>query len=207
MSSSARKIKRKQDLAAKEAHNAELTEEQMRLPSGKVITSPVRGVFQTFPLLGWVARRQKSDTPLVMLALALLRSDKMFGVLHVELPFYKGETDAAVVEALKRYGWKGGFWQQGSEEWPTGDPANEEQLDVLLHESASLKGTLTFPPSEEGQAVQEVEIGRARGSFLMPPLPEAEEPDEALIARLHELSDDYTCFYIDEVIPADRKTN
>ena len=129
------------------------------------------------------------------------------GVMDVELPVYKGETDAATVQALQRYGWQGGKWAPGDETWPTGDDTNAEQLQLLIHDTQSLKATLTFPPSEEGAAVQEVEIGRARGSFLMPPLPEPEERNEALIARLHELCDDYTSFYLDAVIPANRKVN
>lgn len=208
MSSSARKIKRKQDLDNQKTQNAELTEEQMRLPAGRVVTAPVRGKYQTLPLLGWVARRKKSDVPLVMLALALLGDEGIVGVIHVELPIYRGETDEATVAALQRYGWRGGFWEQGSQEWPTGDNVNEEQLDMLIHETNSLKGSLTFPPMEEGTAVQEVEIGRAQGSFLMPPLPEPEEPvDPKLLERLHELCEDYTVFYLDAVVPAERKPN
>jgi hypothetical protein len=31
--------------------------------------------------------------------------------------------------------------------------------------------------------------------------------DPALLSRLHELCDDYTQFYLDAVVPNDRKTN
>ena len=157
MSNTARKIKRKQDLEAQK--NAELTEEQKRLPTGRLVTAPLRGRFQTLPLLGWTAlRKEKNDvtTPLVMLALALLDEGGMKGMMHVEFPVYKGETDQAIVGCLMRYGWQGGVWKLGDEGWPTGDAANEEQLDFLIQDTPGLVASMTFPPSEEGAAVQEV---------------------------------------------------
>jgi len=169
--SAIRKIKRAQEKAAE----GELTEEQKRYPSGKIITSPVKGDFSTFPLLGWISVRAKEEVPLVMLALALIRDDSLRGTLQVELPVYEGETDKAVLASLKRYGWNGQIWSPGSEVWPTGNEESVEQLKTLMAPS-KLKATLTFPPNEEGNfCAQPVEVTRARGPFLMPPLPEPEE--------------------------------
>ncbi len=172
-----RKIKRKQDQAVEKGEV--ITEDQMRYPTGKVITSPIKGEFLTFPLLGWMAVRAKESTPLVMLALALMKNDQIRGTLHMEIPIYEGETDSAALAALERYGWNGEVWQPGGETWPTGDAANEEQIKMLL-ENAGLQATLTFPPDFESDNIQAqtVEVMRARGPFFMEPLPEPAEPHD-----------------------------
>lgn len=193
MSSITRKLKRKAD---KEV-TAQLTEEQKRLPSGKVVTTPIKGEFLTLPLLGWCAVRQRENVPLVMLGLALLRDDKIRGMLHVELPIYKGETDVATVAMLDAFGWDGRVWKPGDEGWPTGDDANREQLQFMMSE-IGLAATLTFPPDfETGNSnAQMVDVTRARGPFLMPPLvlPEV-APNAEKIQRLHDLCDTIQQFY------------
>lgn len=203
MSSSARKVKKQQE--QKTSAKVGLTDAQKRLPSGRLTTPPIRGTYNSIPLLSWMARRNEENIPLVMLGLALLdEKNTMVGNLQVEYPIYKGETDAAVVEQLKKYGWKGGVWSDGATEWPTGDPQNEDLISTLVHDTHTLKSTMTFPPNDEGQnAVVAVTIGRANGPFLMPPLTEPEEPDEELVQRLHDLCDNYHVFYQDAVLPED----
>lgn len=176
-----RKIERKQMLNTEKAveKGEMLTEAQKRYPTGQIITAPIKGEFTTFPLLGWVALRAQEQIPLVMLALALLKGDKICGTLHMEIPIYEGETDKAALAALKRYGWNGQVWKPGDEHWPTGDAANEEQVQQLLN-NANLRATLTFPPDAETGDInaQTVEVLRAKGPFFMQPLPESEEePD------------------------------
>lgn len=189
MSSLSRKIKRHQG-------DPQLSEEQKRLPSGKVVTTPMKGTFLTLPLLGWCAIRQ-DEVPLIMLGLALLRDDQIRGVLHVELPIYKGETDVATLAALQRYGWNGKVWSMGDEHWPTGDEDNESSL-ISMMETTGLVASLTFPPDPETGNVnaQEVEVMRARGNFLMQPLPEPEGAvDAEALKTLHDLCDNVGKFY------------
>lgn len=179
----------------KEEHESLLTPEQMKLPSGKVVTSPVKGEFMTLPLLGWCAIRKREEIPLVMLGLALLKDNTIRGVLHIELPVYKDETDRAVVAALERYGWTGDVWKPGSELWPTGDAENQDQL-VAMMKQAGLSASLTFPPNETGNvSAQAVEVMRARGDFLMPPLPEPESVNEDLLQKLHAILQNASQFY------------
>lgn len=173
--SSTRKIQRKQEKETKKAmtNGDVITEAQKRYPTGTVVSAPIKGEFLTFPMLGWVAIRATENVPLVMLALALLKGDKLCGSLQVEIPIYEGETDRAALHTLKKYGWVGGVWSPGDEGWPTGDADNEAQLKALL-ESAKLRATLTFPPDfeKEGANAMVVEVMRARGPFFMPPLEE-----------------------------------
>lgn len=206
MSSFARKIKKQQEEKAK--GQVGLTEAQKRLPAGRLTTSPIRGTYTSIPLLSWVAKREEEGVPLVMMGLALLdQKNTMVGNLQIEFPVYKGETDADLVGHLKKYGWKGGVWSDGDPGWPTGDPSNEDLLSTLIHDTHTLKATMVFPPNDEGQnAVMPVTVGRAKGSFLMPPLPKADEPDEELIQRLHDLCDNYHMFYQDSVLPEEMRS-
>jgi hypothetical protein len=194
-----RKIQRKQEQEAKKAMEKGdfITEEQKRYPTGQVVTAPIKGSFLTFPLLGWVAVRAQENVPLVMLALALLKEDRIRGTLHVEIPIYEGETDKAAFATLKRYGWNGKVWQPGSTNWPAGDVTNEEQLQQLLNQ-AKLQATLTFPPDPATGNIQAqpVEVMRARGPFFMEPLPPpTEEPDPQELAAFLELCRDIGQFH------------
>lgn len=174
-----------------------LTEAQKRYPTGQVLSSPLKGNFSTFPLLGWMSVRAHESIPLVMLALALLRDDKICGTLQVEIPIYENETDKAALAALKRYGWTGLVWSPGDSNWPTGDEINEEQHKMLL-EQANLQATLTFPPdAETGMSrIQDVEVMRVKGPFLMEPLPEPEEePDPQELADFLLLCRDMARFH------------
>lgn len=185
MSSTIRKFKREQDKSAREL----ITEDQKRLPTGTVVTSPVKGEFTTFPLLGWVGIRAKEETPLLMLALALLKDDRIRGTLNLELPVYEGETDKAVLATIDRYGWDGRVWSPGAKGWPTGDEANEEQIKMLL-DQAGLKATLTFPPDFETGNInaQPLDVRRARGPFFLEPLPQPEvDPDPERLTQFLEL--------------------
>ncbi len=171
-----------------EAEEASVPVDHRELPVGSVLTEPVRGEFLTIPLLGWVSRRVKEQIPIVMLRLLLIRSTEdpaPRGVLEVEMPIYE-HTELATLAALERYGWDGRVWPL-NEGWPDSHEEEAANLRALL-ESVSLGSTLVFPPGEAGAAAQTVTIGRARGAFLMPPLPAPEkEPDHVKLAKLREL--------------------
>jgi len=171
--------------------------DHLKLPVGKVISVPVKGKFLTLPLFGWIGIREKKNTPLVMLILMLFRSleDPVpRGTLQIELPVHE-DTELAVLAALGRFGWDGRVWPE-EEGWPPPDSDDEANLVALLEQSGNLRNTMTFPPGEEGSAVQEVTIERATGPFLMPPLPKpAEEPDEHKLKRLRELCANPAVFY------------
>jgi len=179
---------------SRQLKKGQLTEAQKRLPSGKVVTTPMKGTFLTVPVLGWVSMR-RDEVPVVMLVLSMLKDNTPRGILHVELPVYEGETDRATLAALKRYGWNGDVWAKGTEVWPTGDPINEQPLVEML-EASNLVSTLVFPPDSLGNAcAQEVEVLRARGNFLMPPLPEPDDVSEADVRKLLELCKDFKQFH------------
>lgn len=183
-----RKIQRNGERKEVEAKEDGIPDNFRELPTGTVLTAPVRGDFLAIPLLGWVSRQVKTQTPLVMLRLLLFRSTEDTaprGILEVSLPVVE-KTELATVAALERYGWDGRVWplEPG---WPDTQESEAENLRALL-ESASLGSTLVFPPGEEGAAAQTVTIGRAKGAFLMPPLPEPDkEPNPEKVAKLREL--------------------
>lgn len=163
-------------------------EDHLKLPVGQILTSPVKGDFFTIPMYGWFSRRVKTDTPLLMLGLMLFRSmedPQGRGTLQVELPIFD-ETELATLAALERYGWDGRVWPH-EPGWPEGSA--EEELTRVVLERSNLVATLTFPPSEEhGIAAQAVSVTRARGPFLMPPLPEPTvEVDPEKLLKFREL--------------------
>lgn len=167
-----------------------------KLPVGRVVSQPVKGEFLTLPLFGWVAKRQKTEIPLVMLALVLIRSDEDAsprGTLSVELPVLE-DTELATLAALERYGWDGRVWPV-DKGWPDGSLSDEHQLRELM-EQATLRATMTFPPSEKGVAAQTVRVERAQGPFLMPPLPEPEgDGDPQKLQRLRQLCENPRIFF------------
>jgi len=171
--------------------------DHLKLPVGKIISEPVKGKFLTLPLFGWVGIREKTNTPLVMLVVMLFRSVEdpvPKGTLQLELPVME-DTELAVLATLERFGWDGRIWPE-QEGWPPPESDDEANLLALLEQSGNLKNTLTFPPGEEGAAALEVDVQRARGPFLMPPLPEPEgEPDEFKLTRLRELCTHPVIFY------------
>lgn len=183
MSSISRSIARTQEKAKAEDDPA-----HRKLPVGQVRSNPVKGDFLSIPLLGWVSIRAKTETPLVMLALLLFRSvedPRPRGTLHIELPVLP-ETENATVAALERYGWDGRVWP-GDEGWPTGSEQDEANMKAML-EGANLKATLVFPSGDAGTPAQSVSVQRARGPFLMPPLPIPEtDPNPQLVERLREI--------------------
>lgn len=195
MSGTLRKLKRQKD-----RDSDELPIVQQRLPTGRVLTDPVKGTFVSLPMLGSIAVRDRDRIPLVMLVVALLNPEKvedgLVGMLQIELPLYI-ETNAATVAALERYGWSGRAWKEGDAHWPTGDTESLEQLRGLLSQ-AGLQASLTFPPDPITGEVraQPVEVTRATGSFLMPPLEEPLElPDPVKTQALHDLVLAYQDFY------------
>lgn len=151
-----------------------------RLPVGQIMSEPVKGDFLALPLFGWVSVRAGTKTPLVMLSTLLVQPTPddpvLRGTLNIELPVLP-ETEAATLAALERFGWDGRVWPT-DDGWPQGSEADMEQL-VMLMDSAGLRATLTFPPSAQGAKAQTVSVQRARGPFLMPPLPEPEAADIA----------------------------
>lgn len=159
-----------------------------KLPVGQVMTAPIKGEFQGLPLFGWVATRAKTDTPLVMVVLLLMRGTEdpvPRGTLQLEVPIHE-DTELATVATLEKLGWDGRVWP-GDDGWPEGSD-DEEQLQMLM-EQASLRASLTFPPGEQGHATLPVNVQRAQGPFLMPPFPEPETPpDQALVDKLRQIS-------------------
>lgn len=192
MSNSLRSLKRQQD-----RDSDELPEAQQKLPTGRVIGDPLRGTFNSLPLVGWMAVRQRDRNPIVMLRLALLgrETNALFGGLEVELPLYR-ETEAATVAALERYGWTGATWTVG-DPFPFGDESTAELLSEAMSQ-AGLRATLLFTGDEDGNKTQEVEIMRAQGPFLMAPLSEPKEPpSQERVRSLREIAKDYRRFFVE----------
>jgi len=161
------------------------------LPVGKIVSQPTKGDFLTLPILGWVSIRQQTETPLVMLGLILFQSvedPQPRGTLHVELPIFE-ETEQGTVACLERYGWKGKVYYAGTE-------PQDEVLEGMM-ETAGLRATFIFEQAEDGsQPAQNVSVQRARGPFLMPPLPDPEEPpDPKLVEKLRTLINDPKQFW------------
>jgi hypothetical protein len=171
--------------------------DHLKLPVGKVLSDPVKGEFLTLPLFGWVGIREQKNTPIVLLVVMLFRSvddPRPRGTLQIELPVHE-DTELATLAALERFGWDGRIWPE-EEGWPPSGSDDEENILALLEQSGTLKNTMTFPPGEEGAAAQKVDVQRARGPFLMPPLPKAEgEPDEYKLKRFRELCANPAVFY------------
>lgn len=165
------------------------------LPVGRMVSAPLKGKFMSLPLFGWVAKRDKTDTPLVMLVVVLIRSGedpKPRGTLQIELPVFD-HTATATVAALERYGWDGRIYPV-DEGWPAGHDDEETQILDLM-ETAGLRATFVFPPGEQGASAQEVNVERAAGPFLMPPLPEAESVDPKKLERLQQLCENPRVFF------------
>jgi hypothetical protein len=169
--------------------------DHQKLPTGMIKSSPVKGEFLALPLFGWVGVRKKLGTPLVMLMTLLMRSAEDThprGTLQIELPVWP-ETELATLDALIRFGWDGRVWPK-DEGWPAGTP-DEEMVTALLTQS-NLKATLTFPSGEKGASAQPVVVSRARGPFLMPPLPEPVNPvDPAKLEYLRMLCQNPELFW------------
>lgn len=117
-----------------------VTEEQQRLPVGKVVTSPVKGEFLALPMLGWVSLRKGSEIRLLMLALLLLRDAKISGVIHIEIPIYP-ETERNTIWMLQKFGWDGRVWPKDAG-WPTGAPDEEGHTHMLGQ--VNLSGSFVF---------------------------------------------------------------
>lgn len=171
-----------------------------RLPTGTVLSDPIKGDFSALPLFGYVSKRDKTNTPLVMLTFLLLRDDgqgqnnfRPKGSLSIEFPVYP-ETEDAIVYMLDRLGWDGRVWPN-DDGWPTGDPDHEATL-ISLMESARLRATMTFPPTETGAVSMPVSVQRARGPFLMPPLADPDGPVDAVKKeKLRALCENHKVFH------------
>jgi hypothetical protein len=176
------------------------------LPVGQILSSPIKGDFLGIPLFGWVGRRDKTNTPLVMISLVLIRSlkdPKPRGTLLWELPVLP-ETKLATLNVLEEFNWDGRIWPSDPG-WPTGFERDEQNIKVLL-ERAGLVATFAFPPKElppdengvpqTGSASRPFTVSRAQGPFLMPPLDEPKgEPDPLKLLRLQALCEDPQVFY------------
>lgn len=167
-----------------------------KLPVGKLVSPPIKGKFIALPLFGWVALREKVDTPLVMLVCLLMPSataPEPKGTLQIELPVVE-ETEMATVAALERFGWDGRVWP-GDDGWPDGSEEDEANIRSLL-EQAGLAATMIFPSGDEGTAAQTVSVEAPKGPFIMPPLPEPETPpDPHLVERLRSICQEPAVFY------------
>ena len=167
-----------------------------KLPVGKLISPPIKGEFLCLPLLGWIGIREKVDTPLVLLVVMLFKSvedTEPRGTLQIELPVHD-DTKLATVAALERFGWDGRIWPS-DEGWPPAGSDDETNLQAMMKQ-AELSNTLVFPADDDGTPAQSVRVGRARGPFLMPPLPQPEtEPDPFKVKKLDELCDNPALFY------------
>lgn len=192
MSNSLRRLKRQQD-----RDSNELTREEQKLPTGRLLGDPLRGTFLSLPLLGWVSVRERDRIPLVMLVLALLgqETQTLHGILEVELPLYL-DTEDATLAALERYGWSGTTWALG-EPAPFGDESQGELLTGLMSQaSQNLRATLLFASGPTMTPAQEVEVTRAQGRFLMPPLPKpTEPPNPERVRALRDIVLDYRRFF------------
>lgn len=167
-----------------------------KLPVGKLVSPPIKGEFLSLPLLSWIGVREKVDTPLVLLVVMLFKSMEDMeprGTLQIELPVIE-ETQLATVAFLESYGWDGRIWPH-DEGWPL-EGTDEETNTRAMIEQAELSNTLVFPGADEGFNPPLVKVGRARGPFLMPPLPKPEtEPDLLKVEKLTELCNNPSLFY------------
>ena len=167
------------------------------LPTGEIISNPVKGDFQALPLFGWMGKRDRVDTPLVMLVVLLMRSTEdpiPRGTLRIEHPVFP-ETELAILAELERFGWDGRVWPV-DEGWPTGAEVDEGNILTLM-EQAAVRATLTFPPNgNQGVPVQPVTVTRSRGPFLMPALRAPEgEPDPVKLIRFRQLCENPRVFF------------
>jgi len=184
-----RKIERKEaEKKIWEDEEATIPDGHLALPVGNVVSAPVKGDFLSIPLFAWTGRRVRVNTPLVMVTVLLINSiedPQPRGTLQVELPIFK-TTELATLAALERYGWDGRIWPLDPG-WPDADAVEANNLKDLI-EQAGLRSTFTFPPSEQGISAQAVKVSRAKGAFLMPPLPDpTSDPDPKKLERLREL--------------------
>jgi len=166
----------------------QVPEDHQRLPVGKILSAPVKGDFLALPLFAWISLRAKTQIPLVMITVLLIRSleePMPCGTLLIELPVFE-DNRLNIVAALERFGWDGRAWPLDPG-WPDGEKVEEENLRALMKQ-AGLKATLTFPPGEHGVLAQSVTVSRAKGPFLMPPLsPPTKEVDPYKLEKFVEL--------------------
>lgn len=190
---SLRKFSRSQERATPKFTG--LTEEQLRLPVGQIVSAPAKGDFLALPLFGWVSVRP-SGIPLIIVASLLMRSltnMKARATFKLELPIYP-ETEVATLAVLERFGWDGRIWPRDAG-WPTGTGQDEENILALMN-AAGLVSTLTFSPQDKGILAQPVHVARAQGPFLMPPFAAPDEPpSEEKMALLRKLYGEPEIFY------------
>jgi hypothetical protein len=194
----ARRVSRRNRPISPEVEDASDVDESiptnhLKLPVGTVLSDPIKGEFLAIPIFGYVCRRIKANTPLIMLTLILMTSEGVpQGTIQVELPIFP-DTELAVLGALEGLGWDGRVWPEDPG-WPTGDKESEENLLGLMAQ-ARLGSTLTFPPNDKGAAAMTIDIQRAQGPFLMPPLADyVGEPDPELLAKFRAVYSGATRF-------------
>lgn len=179
MSSKERSFRRRLEKDQEATSDSEATlvpENHLLLPVGQVLTEQrVRGKVLAVPLLGWVAKRVRVQTPLVMVDVLLFNSSEDVvpcGRMRIEIPIFP-ETELGALSFLERLGWDGRVWPKESG-WPDGDENEQESLKTLMAHT-NLNNTLVFPPSSSGTSAVEVSVERAQGPFLMPSMPVSEE--------------------------------
>jgi hypothetical protein len=193
MSNLLRKLKRQHD-----RDSNELSPAQQKLPRGRVVGDPLKGTFLSIPIFGWIAFREGDRIPLIKLALGLLENDEEHlnkGLLELEIPLYP-DTEAAALTVLDRYGWTGAIWAIGDPP-PFGDQDAADSFIGLLS-AVGLAATLLFGPDRETSKnpALSIEVLRAKGPFLMPPLDQpAEPPPPERLSILRDLASNYQRFY------------
>lgn len=196
----ARRFKRQQqDKADGDAFlNEAIPEDHLKLPIGQIVSDPVKGDFLAIPIFGWVCQRVKVRTPLVMLILILIDTSAEDptpkGTLRLELPILP-DTELPTLGLLEAFGWDGRLWPD-DKGWPDGDTDAETHLKSLM-DQAHLKATLTFPPYDSGSSAIKVNVSRAQGPFLMPPIePYEGEPDPERLAKLRTLCENSAFLFL-----------
>lgn len=172
--------------------------DHLKLPVGQVVSDPIKGEFLALPVFGWVCRRVKVHTPLVMLILILIdpsaEDPTPKGTLRLELPVFP-DTELATLGLLEAFGWDGRLWPD-DEGWPNGDSDAETNLKALMAQ-AQVSATLTFPPYDSGCSAQKVNISRAQGPFLMPPIePYEGDPDPERLAKFRHLCENSAFLFL-----------
>ena len=171
-----------------------------QVTGGKV---PNQGTYRALPVLGGMGFQ---DTALGRISVGgvhflLLRrfNDSPFATLSLAMPVTRN-TELYINSFLHLLGWDGRVWptDQTEAEWPNTDPAEVEQL-VILMRNARMGATLTFPPSGPGVPVLEVPVYKLHSPYQVAPfepLPEGAESPVVHLARFRELARDPTIFEI-----------
>lgn len=146
------------------------------------------GPYNLLPVLCSIHKGR--NTAYVLLTSFLLRiSDEAHvGVMNWAMPFNE-RTEQMVAKLLVSLGWDGRVWPP-EDGWP-GDTKEGAGLKTLLV-GQELDATLTFPPTEDGNATIRQDVLRTSANFPMSPEVEGGGKDVApeLITKLRKLAED-----------------